>query len=448
MRGLHDIGRNLACLAVSATASTLLAAFPRIEASDVSLTQDDDNLVTVGYALRDAHAVVTVDFLTNGVSVGEANFTDAVGDVNRIVLKGEGKRILWRPDRSLLSGRVRGLPFTAKVTAWPLSSPPDYMVVDLGACRATKRENVGFYVSTNALPHGGLGNLAVYADRCMVFRKVSPAGRVFTVGCPSQLEYDLGGYAQRVTPYLASLSRDYYLGVYEWTQGQFRWTEYTVDAAKPYVAAHRYNSTGIGYADFRGATKGLNWPNDTPDAKAEDVDDTSIIGKLRAKTGLTTLDLPTEAEWVYAARAGSPHNFAELPGFGPYDTIADADYRDAAKRFVDSYCWHAKICTDWPDVGGKEPNAFGFYDMAGSAYELVLNRFAQGSARLPDGTFVVDPRGPKTGTSAWVIGGYWGGGPNDNRVWCASPFDRTGRSTVCGARFRCSGDVSCLVDGD
>lgn len=439
--------KQLICSALAVVATALFAEMPRVEASDVSLTQTDDNLVTVGYELKDAPAVVTIDFLTNGVSVGEANFTGVAGDVNRIVLKGKGKKILWRPDRSLLAGKAHGLPFTAKVTAWPLSSPPDYMVFDFAAYRTTKRENFTFYVSTNALPHGGLGNLAVYADRCMVFRKVSPAGKVFTVGCPSQIGYDLGGYSTRVTPYLASLSHDYYLGVYEYTQGQFRWTEYTVDASKPYVAAHKAAyQNGMAYSDLRGSNKGLNWPNDTDGAKAEEVDDTSIIGKLRAKTGLTTLDLPTEAEWVYAARAGSPHNFAELPGFSPYDTITDANYKDAAKRFVDSYCWHSKICTDWPDVGGKAPNAFGFYDMAGSAYEMVLNRYATNSARLPDGTFVVDPRGPKTGDDAWVIGGYWGGGPNDNRIWCASPVGRTARSTVAGVRFRCSCDVSSLAE--
>ena len=65
--------------------------------------------------------------------------------------------------------------------------------------------------------------------------------------------------------------------------------------------------------------------------------------------------LPTEAEWEYAARAGSPY-----PYYGVISEIA----------------WYAKNSDDAPHpVGKKQPNAFGLYDMLGNVSEWVLDRY-------------------------------------------------------------------------
>ena len=67
------------------TGITLLAAND-ISVSDVELAQDSKSrLVTVSYTLTGDPAIVTVDFLTNGVSIGEANFSNVSGDVNKLV---------------------------------------------------------------------------------------------------------------------------------------------------------------------------------------------------------------------------------------------------------------------------------------------------------------------------------------------------------------------------
>ena len=55
--------------------------------------------VLVDYSLVGGPAIVTVDFLTNGVSIGEANFANVSGDVNQIVSKSSGS-IVWRPSDS------------------------------------------------------------------------------------------------------------------------------------------------------------------------------------------------------------------------------------------------------------------------------------------------------------------------------------------------------------
>ena len=57
-------------LMVAASLSAVASA-NEIAVSDVTLTQSDSRLVTVSYKLGSKPAIVTVDFLTNGVSIGE-----------------------------------------------------------------------------------------------------------------------------------------------------------------------------------------------------------------------------------------------------------------------------------------------------------------------------------------------------------------------------------------
>ena len=68
--------------------------------------------------------------------------------------------------------------------------------------------------------------------------------------------------------------------------------------------------------------------------------------------------LPTEAEWEYACRAGTTTRFS----FGTDESLAD------------SYMWYGRNCLGKSqDVGTKQPNPWGLYDMHGGANEMCLD---------------------------------------------------------------------------
>ena len=128
--------------------SLLAAAVPLNAAttfSDVSLTQDaTSGTMAVSYVTAGDPAIVTCEFMTNGVSLSEADFTRLHGDVNVKVSAG-AHSFTWATaaERVAIAGTL-----SVKLKAWNPSTPPDYMVVDL----VIPNSPVHYYVSTNALP--------------------------------------------------------------------------------------------------------------------------------------------------------------------------------------------------------------------------------------------------------------------------------------------------------
>ena len=102
--------------------------------------------------------------------------------------------------------------------------------------------------------------------------------------------------------------------------------------------------------------------------------------------------LPTEAEWEYAARAGSRERY--------YDTLSEA-------------AWFETNSDDRSHpVGQKAPNAFGLHDMLGNVYEWVLDRYYN---KYDDTTEEIEePLAPNA--SAVARGGAWHSRAKDLRV--------------------------------
>ncbi|MCP4353629.1 MAG: formylglycine-generating enzyme family protein [Desulfobacterales bacterium] len=140
------------------------------------------------------------------------------------------------------------------------------------------------------------------------------------------------------------------------------------------------------------------------------------------KRGEGTYRLPTEAEWEYAARAGSSSAFANGKITG-----SECGY-DSNLNTIGWYCGNASVtysgCADLSDWGGtscegihqvaqKQPNSWGLYDMHGNVHEWCQDWFDY----YPSSA-VTDPVGPESGSKRVIRGGSW-----DNKTeWCRSAF--------------------------
>ena len=128
--------------------------------------------------------------------------------------------------------------------------------------------------------------------------------------------------------------------------------------------------------------------------------------------------LPTEAEWEYAARAGSTEE-----RYGPIDEVA----------------WYkANSSGQTHEVAQKRANEFGLFDMLGNVWEWVNDWYALDYYTVSPER---DPRGPQSGQDGWLRGGSWLNALPEGgiRVSARNGNDRGVRSVVYG--LRCVGEV-------
>jgi formylglycine-generating enzyme required for sulfatase activity len=139
-----------------------------------------------------------------------------------------------------------------------------------------------------------------------------------------------------------------------------------------------------------------------------------FISRLSGEVG-KAYRLPTEAEWEFAARAGRdwPYFFGPTPEELPQH--AWFGYNSGSRS---------------QNVGLKEPNPWGLYDMLGNVWEWVSDWFSDYEA-----TTATNPKGPPEGASKVIRGGAWGSSPWNCRVNSRNVKNPDERSPLIGFRL-------------
>lgn len=194
-----------------------------------------------------------------------------------------------------------------------------------------------------------------------------PTNRMALVPLTNMVLIKAGAFVRIRQP--VTLTRDFWLGKYEVTQGE-------------YAALMGKNPS-----HFQG-------DSNRPVEKLTFFDAQAYCAALSARereAGRLPADyqyrLPTEAEWEHACRAGTTNRFS----FG--------DDPQAAERFA----WTLENATSTTHpIGLKQPNPWGLHDVHGNVWEWCLDWFAP----YPEGA-AVDPVGPASGKFKVFRGGGW-----------------------------------------
>jgi len=150
------------------------------------------------------------------------------------------------------------------------------------------------------------------------------------------------------------------------------------------------------------------------------------MGWLNRKEGTNRYRLPTEAEWEYAARAGSTTAFAN----GRITELKCG--HDSNLDAMGWYCGNSNKQTH--PVAQKQPNDWGLYDMHGNVWEWCQDWYDKD---YPTGN-VTDPTGPSSGSGRVGRGGSWSSGAGGCRSARRSGSRPAARSSVLGFRLALS----------
>ncbi len=212
----------------------------------------------------------------------------------------------------------------------------------------------------------------------------------FIMGSP---DTEVGRYSTE-TQHQVTLTEDFYIGVFEVTQKQYS----LIQGSNPsdYKGDTR-PVENVSYNTIRGtgSTDGAEWPT-----YGHAVDSGSFLGKLRAKTG-KTFDLPTEAQWEYACRAGT--TTALNTGKNLTSTDRDSAMDEAGRYSYNQNNGKGGNSSNHTKVGSYLPNAWGLYDMHGNVWELCLDWCKENLGS----SAVTDPKGPNSGSTRVGRGGSW-----------------------------------------
>lgn len=345
--------------------------------------------VLIEYTLAGGSDKVDIDILAwNGTTPLDAAKIKAglTGDIVAVSGTEGVHRIKFDPIAVFGTAYEAMSAFKVELTASPTAIvDPDevlYKIVDLitGAIEDVTRADIlngrkGSYVTSYAaidpsyttpeehvLIWTGVTNDISYATTKLVLRKI-PKGS-FNMGSPLD-ESDRN--SNREMQHAVELTKDYWMGVFPVTQRQHELlggvnSSYYTNSA---CASTRPVDNVIVKRDLRGQTV------------VSDIDaltGTTVLSTLRARTGnVASFDLPTEAQWEYACRAGSTGTMYTGESLTE-ETLSKVGRTrfNGGGRGIDR-----NVGSDQgtAPVGCYKPNAWGLYDMIGNVSEFCRDNF-------------------------------------------------------------------------
>jgi formylglycine-generating enzyme required for sulfatase activity len=195
------------------------------------------------------------------------------------------------------------------------------------------------------------------------------ASNDFMTGSPIEEE----GASNDEEQHKVTISKDYYLGVTEVTQGQYEKVMGTNPShfEKRVIRKSDSSMYPVEMVSWEDAVEFCKKLSDLPEEKE--------AGRVYR--------LPTEAEWEYACRAGSKSAYS----FG-----------ESSKSLGDYAWFNRNSNSQTHPVGEKKANARGLYDMHGNLAEWCSDWYGE----YPKGA-VSDPVGPREGLGRVFRGGCW-----------------------------------------
>jgi formylglycine-generating enzyme required for sulfatase activity len=216
------------------------------------------------------------------------------------------------------------------------------------------------------------GNNVLYLDEMEGIHSnmVSIPGGTFEMGRAYEVRLESG--PNEDPPHMVTLS-SFKISAYEVTQSQWK----AVMGENPSYFYTNYGDSPVENVSWNGVQ--------------------DFIDELNRQTG-ENYRLPTEAEWEYAARAGTTTN---LYCGDDHSCLEDIAWYVAGQE--------GRTTAGPQPVGLKQPNAWGLYDMIGNVSEHVSDWYDDD---YYDVSPLSDPQGPDSGDYKVVRGGFWNGPGN------------------------------------